>query len=351
LFDSSSTNSAEQEAKELLEKVRKMREEIALLEGRSVEDVEEEAQMKAKQNRERIEKGEADREVSRARTKEERQSVLLTDGSFLEVPDTADDQVRQAAAAVERAFKDGINRQTVRFALVPEDETLNEKDRQWPGGAAQMYREAAGPLTKALLSEVRAIVEPNDQTDAKAGYRPKVKAQDVWDFDGSALVTAEAPSGAANDVQALVFANTDDKYSKDISKIDEGMKECLFLLVNPFWRNLESWGFNILAPNAKKLAQNAIFDKGFNETYCLLQRSVQGEECVALKAYPYDWQLYVYLENPYWPYTDEVIHLGSTRDEPTTTNFTTFLKERDEFKMSKNMRQMQRMMGKDPNNN
>eukprot|EP00978_Attheya_sp_CCMP212_P039113 scaffold200407_cov49-Attheya_sp.AAC.5 len=300
LFESSSTNSAEQEAKELLEKVRKMREEIALLEGRSVEDVEEEAQMKAKQNRERIEKEVADREVSRARTKEERQSVLLTDGSFLEVPDTADDQVRQAAAAVE---------------------------------------------------QVRAIVEPNDETDAKAGYRPKVKAQDIWDFDGSALVTAEAPSGAANDVQALVFPNTDDKYSKDIAKLDEGMKERLFLLVNPFWRNLESWGFNILAPNAKKLAQSAIFDKGFNETYCLLQRSVQGEDCVALKAYPYDWQLYVYLENPYWPYTDEVIHLGSTRDEPTTVNFTTFLKERDEFKMSKNMRQMQRMMGKDPNNN
>lgn len=318
-----------------MEKVKKMREEIAGLEGRSVEDVEEEAQVKARTKRQLEETKAAERKQSLERKKDAVKDNKKMGASFLSVPETFEDQVEQASRAVQRAFQDGLTRQTVRFALLREGEFLSQEDRLWPGGPQQMYREAAGPLATSLLQSV------GTSPDFR---RPNVTAQDLFDFDGSALLTAEAPSGPQDDVQALVFANTDNKYARDIREIDNAMKERLFLLVNPFWRNLESWGFNILAPKAKELAQEAIFDKGFDETYVLLQTSVRGEDCIALKAYPYDWQLYVYIENDYWPYDETIMHLGSTPKEPTTAEFAALINERDEFKMSKNMRQMQRRM-------
>merc|ERR1711959_589792 len=78
------------------------------------------------------------------------------DGScFVQVPVTFDDMVRQASRAVERAFQDGMTRQVVRFNLIGEEESATEEN-EWPGGAKQMYRESAKPLTDALLREVRA---------------------------------------------------------------------------------------------------------------------------------------------------------------------------------------------------
>ena len=330
--------SANDEAEALMEKVRLMRKEIASLEGKSVEDVEQEAR----------EKKEIQAEVARQRESarnEARSSTSPADGSFLNLPETPDDQVSQAKGAIERAFKAGLTRQVVRWALIPEGEVLNV-DRQWPGGAKQMYREAAGPLTRELLRDLKA---PTSEEVASFA-RNNVTSQDVWDFDGSALVTALSPSGASGDIQALVLPNTDNKYLKDIETLDAVMKERLFLLVNPFWRNVDSWGFNLLAPKAKENAQRIVFDGGFTETYCLLQTSARGESCFAVKAYPYDWQLFAYAEQDYWPYAEYPIRLGSTKDEPTTADFGALLEKREEFRLSKNMRQMQRRMGGDNNN-
>jgi hypothetical protein len=162
------------------------------------------------------------------------------------------------------------------------------------------------------------------------------------------LISAEAAAGPSGDVQALVFPNTDVKYLKDISQISENLgKDRLFVLMNPFWRNVESWGFNILAPNAKKLAQENVFDcegGGFQETYVLSRFSARGEDCVALKAYPYDWQLFVYLEEEsYGGIVQTAIRLGSSENMPTSAMFTELLNEREEFKLNKTMRQMNRM--------
>merc|ERR1711862_328993 len=257
----------------------------------------------------------------------------------------------QAALAIERAFQDGITRQTVRLALIKENGSISDEEEEWPGGAKQMYREAGQPLTEALLNEVRAIatnLQTEEEKDkAKGGHLPpKVKAQDVWDFDGSALLTAQAQSGPSGDVQALVFPNTDVKYLKDIREINKAMgKDRLFLLINPFWRNnVESWGFNILAPQGKKLAQEILFDNpngGYQETYVLNRFSVRGENCVALKAYPYEWQLFAYIED--YSYGAPVltpIRLGSCVEKPTSALVTKLLNERKEFKLNKTMRQL-----------
>ena len=174
---------------------------------------------------------------------------------------------------------------------------------------------------------------------------PTIKEQDIWDFDGSALVTAEAKAGANGDVQAMVFANTDTKYIKDIETIDAAMGERLFLLVNPFWRNLDSWGVNLLAWGAKKKAEEIIFNRGYDETYCVIRFSCRGEEVVALKAYPYDWQIFAYREQDYaigGVAMETAIRLGSSKEEPKSDYITSLLNERPEFKDTRNMRQLRK---------
>lgn len=305
----------------LLEKAARLREEIAALEGKSVEEVEKEAKDK------KDAKIEADR-----KSKEVRATVIPFDkGRMLNIPESTDEMISQAARAIEMAYRDGIKRQTVRLALVAEGESMMELN-QWPGGAQQMYREAAKPLSQALLKEIN--------TNREQALPPNVVDKDIWDFDGSALMTAEAQKGPDDDVQALIFANTDVKYVRDIADMDKAMGDKLLLLVNPFWRNLESWGVNVMAPGAKKLAKKTIFDQGYDETYIFLRFSVRGELCAAVKAYPYDWQLFAYLEDGSgW---ERPIRLGSSEDEPTSAVLTDLLNEREEFKQTKIMRQFQK---------
>ena len=322
LLRASSNNNALDDAKALKERAAKIRAEIAALEGKSVEEVEQEAKEKKDQQ---MNAKAAALEAKHAPSKP------VDYGRMMNVPAGTDDMVYQAAKAVSRAYADGIKRQTVRFALVAEGQGVKEIN-EWPGGPAQMYREAAKPLTMNLLREIK--------TNPNIVFPPEVKAQDIWDFDGSAIHVAEARDSPNDDVQALVFANTDVKYLRDIETIDKAMGDRLFLLVNPFWRNLDSWGFNILAPGAKQLAKETVFDKGYNETYSLLRFSVRGEDCVALRAYPYDWQIYVYLENEMgW---ESPIRIGSSIEEPKTDYITELINARPEFKLSKTMRQLSR---------
>jgi hypothetical protein len=205
-----------------------------------------------------------------------------------------------------------------------------------------MYRESGNPLTTALLREVRAPTKDLDIVKEQRRLPPTITAQDIWDFDGSALHTAEAAEGASADVQALVFPNTDVKYIADIEKISEAMGPRLFLLVNPFWRDIESWDFNILAPGAKKKAQKTIFDNGYDETYTSLIFSARGEKCAAIKAHPYDWQLFAFLEDDYYK-TESTIRLGSCTEKPTSKLVTELLNSRPEFKETKTMRQMKKL--------
>jgi len=183
---------------------------------------------------------------------------------------------------------------------------------------------------------------------------PKVYVQDIWDFDGSAWVTRRASISQAvktqeDVVKAMVLPNTDDKYINDIQSTNNDFladgddNEKLFLLINPFWRNLESWGFNLFSPNAKKRAKQHIFDNGFqNETYAFNRFNVRGELCAALKVYPYDWQMFAYLEDDYYG-GEYPIYLGQSEEEPSYSQYATLLNEREEFKLSKNMRLLQRM--------
>lgn len=356
-YDHSKTNSrrftlagsADDEVERLLQKAAKLRQELAILEGKTLEEVEEEARLEkdTKMSRQKVME---DAQKEREKVNSSSEKTTRSRG-MIYVPQSIEEQTRQASLAIERAFQDGITRQTIRLALVKEGNpiTPSEEENGWPGGAQQMYREAGKPLTEALLREVRAVAttlqSDSEKNSGKSTFPPVIKAQDIWDFDGSALITAEAASGPSGDVQAMVFPNTDVKYLKDIQTINESLgKERLFLLVNPFWRNVESWGFNILAPKAKARAQEIIFDcegGGFQETYVFLRFSARGEDCVAIKSYPYDWELFAYMEEySYSGPMQTAIRLGSCKEEPTSKLFTELLNNREEFKMNKTMRQL-----------
>ena len=336
------------EVDRLRKQAAKIREELAALEGKSVAQVEDEAQQEKSLRAKREQEMKEEREIKSKSKKSSRR----TSGTIY-VPETIEEQTRQAALAVERAFQDDITRQTVRLALVQEGNPITpaEEENGWPGGAQQMFREAGRPQTEALLSEIRATAKSlqteEEKKSGKEAFPPKIITQNIWNFDGSAIVTAEAASGPSSDVQAMLFPNTDKKYLKDIGTVHESLgKERLFLLVNPFWRNVESWGFNILQPNGKKQAQEKVFDcegGGFEETYVFSRFSARGEDCVALKAYPYDWELFAYIEDYSFGGVMQVpVRLGNSKEEPTSKIFTELLNEREEFKMNKTMRQLNR---------
>jgi hypothetical protein len=333
-----SSDDVSSNAQKLLDRAAALRAEIAQAEGKTLEQVQQEAQTKKNEERQRTEQAKQQKQEAAAKAKD----AQRTAGDYrVQIPNTFDDMVRQAARAVERAFADGKTRQTVRFNLVTEKQAATEEN-EWPGGVRQMYREAGKPLTDALLREVRAPTKKVEDMVEERRLAPTLKQQDIWDFDGSALHTAEAAEGASADVQALVFANTDSKYLDDISKISDAMGSRLFLLVNPFWRNVDSWSFNLLAPGAKKKAQEVVFDNGFDETYSLMVFQVRGENCAAVKAYPYDWQIFAFREDDFYANEETAMRLGSCKEEPTSAFVTELLNKRPEFADTRTMRQMKK---------
>ena len=237
-------------AQALLDQAEALRREIAAMEGKTLDEVKDEAKAKRDSERARLEAANAARNAEDEKRKRQMASTNRS-GRYLEVPSTFDEMTRQASRAVRDAFKDGITRQTVRFSLISEDQSPTDEN-EFPGGARQMYREAGGPLTNSLLQELVRTMLAGGGT---------IKQQDLWDFDGSALHTVEATTdGPRGDIQAVVFPNTDVKYLNDIDEISKSMGPSrLVLLVNPFWKDVDSWSFNLLAPGAKRRARDVIF--------------------------------------------------------------------------------------------
>lgn len=189
----SSSTSQEDEAKKLLEKAAQIRKQLAELEGKTLSQVEQEAQeekdLRSKRQLELQSKKNDENTNTSTNSKERRSSRRSLNNPLVYVPETIDDQIRQSALAIERAFEDGITRQTVRLALVKQNEMITPEEEEWPGGAMQMYREAGRPLTEALLGEIRAVAKnlqtEEEKNSGKENYPPTVKAQDIWDFDVS----------------------------------------------------------------------------------------------------------------------------------------------------------------------
>ena len=218
-------------------------------------------------------------------------------------PSNTKSLVGQAASAISRAFRqDGIHRQIVRLPLSEsmysdkEEGFVADRAIGWQGGPQETYRYLS-PLATDLLREVGSLntVSDNDNNNRKndGGLVARIKEQTLLDFDGTSLLTAESPSGAIDDIQAMLQPNTDGYYLKTINQIEEqfsdtkGKEKRMFLLINPAWRDKNSWGFFDAAR-----AQKQILDR-YETTFALDQFVVRGRKISLLRAWPNDWAVFL----------------------------------------------------------
>lgn len=213
----------------------------------------------------------------------------------LPFPTTCSMVVQQASKAIGLAFRDGmINRQTIRVPLSEsmysdkEEGFVADRAIGWQGGPQETYRYLLPLASDVLRMTAQKIVDDNT-----GGLVARIQEQSLLDFDGSALLTAENPAGPLHDVQALLQPNTDSYYIKTIQQVEKLFSDTpkkpqrLFVLVNPSWRNQQSFGYF----GAARKAQSLILDR-YPITYAVDQFVVRGQRIGLLKAYPHDWQLY-----------------------------------------------------------
>ena len=262
------------------------------------------------------------------------------------LPTSQNGLIQQASSAISRALlDDNIHLQVIRLplseAMYSESEEGFVADRAigWQGGPQETIRYLA-PLVRQVLQATDTIEGPSLSA---AGLIPRIQEQTLLDFDGSALFTAECPTGPLGDAQALLQPNTDEYYrkirqtiesqlevvaprdtiteSEDDGKDTDGSidttepvnrikKQRLFLLVNPAWRDASSFG---MFGAAKQNAQVEIMDR-YQTTYAVDQFVVRGQKCSLLKVWPHDWCVF-WSSLPY----DE----PQQQREGTTTTLTT----------------------------
>ncbi|CAB9522617.1 Domain of unknown function (DUF1995) [Seminavis robusta] len=214
------------------------------------------------------------------------------------LPTSQSAMIKQAASAIQTALLDDkIHLQTIRLplseAMYSESEEGFVADRAigWQGGPQETYRYLS-PLVRQLLQSVDTL-----GGGSNAAVLPRIQEQVMLDFDGSALMTSESPAGPLGDAQALIQPNTDAYYyPKTIPTIESQMVvqsngttvSRLFLLVNPAWRDVSSFGF--LAPKEK--VQRDLLDT-YPTTYAVDQFVVRGQKCSLLKVWPHDWCVFV----------------------------------------------------------
>ena len=214
---------------------------------------------------------------------------LATAARALQLP-SGSEVVRQASRAVRQAFEEGgLNHQIVSLPLSEaiygdrEEGFVADRAIGWQGGPQETYRFLA-PLAKELLQ----LADPQE-----GGLPPRISEQQLLEFDGSSLLTAESAAGAKSDVQAVLQAQSDRYYLNLVRRLEEqfsdtpGKAKRLLLLVNPAWRDRSSFGFFDGAA-----AQQLIFDR-YRETYTLSQFVVRGQKLSLLRAWPSDWHVFL----------------------------------------------------------
>jgi len=201
--------------------------------------------------------------------------------------------MKQASAAISKAYLEGgINLQTIRLPLTEamysdkEEGFVADRAIGWQGGPQETIRYLS-PLVQSILKSIK-------MTDNNMGGLPvKVSEQILLDFDGSTLQTSEHPTGPLYDIQAILQPNTDGYYLKTIQQIEEqfsntkGKANRLFLLVNPAWRDRQSFGIF-----GGKKAQEQILDR-YPTTYAVDQFIVRGRKVSLLKCWSENWAMFI----------------------------------------------------------
>lgn len=222
------------------------------------------------------------------------------------VPQSPDEMIQRAAAAVVRASKAGITRQTVKI-VVPDDTrtykvfgaveisgtSAPEDLDPWPGGLKQQFPIALD-LGRELLQGVTGA--------SSAGVSDQVL--DAEDACGLILAQGSTP---ADDAACMLFPGCDQ--IDQLDKVDEMAGGRLLFLLNPQFKRLEDFG---LWQRGK--AKSVFFDRGYEVAYAFEEFACRGEDVKLVGEYGLGWRAFVLLDDT----TTEGIplHDGSLPERP-----------------------------------
>ncbi|KAK9840583.1 hypothetical protein WJX81_002940 [Elliptochloris bilobata] len=193
---------------------------------------------------------------------------LRGDRAVLNFPERAD-AVAAAAAAVERAWADGVRRQRVEL-LLPQG-GVDSEAAGWPGGIRQQFAAARGMVEDTLrqLKQAEGLQGP-----LAARWLDEADCVGAW--EGDKLAAAVFPT--ADSVGML----------REIDGDRDGKR--LMLVFNPQWQTdgqiVSDFGFG-----RGKLEAEAFV--GDFQDVCVMQRlRVMGDDVRMFKCYPGDWQVH-----------------------------------------------------------
>lgn len=195
--------------------------------------------------------------------------ALSLDGTIVfPLPALQEQCVEQAAAAVQRAWEDGIRRQNLELLLPQENAAV---DGGWPGGIKQQFRVAL-PMIESLLRilknapglEGRITAEFLDETDCVGAWQ-------------------------SEKLSAVVFPTAETIPS--LQRIDNALSgERLSLIINPQWQLngqvISDFGFGTQRRRAET------FINSLEYVYYLQRIRIMGDEVRVLRCYPGKWQVY-----------------------------------------------------------
>lgn len=197
------------------------------------------------------------------------------------LPTSVDDQVRQAATAIQRASTEGNCRRHTLRLLLPVIGATELDD--WPGGARQMM-EAAQPLVQQILQRLQLATSRDD--DGKLVLRLVM----IDESDGVGAILAQAPQ-AQDDSCTVLLPSADTTPKLRELEAQVGPKRNL-IVVNPQWKRRSDFG-----GGWGSLFQTGLGDAAYAEqfvpTFSLTNLICEGESIRIVRAHPGPWRVFV----------------------------------------------------------
>jgi Domain of unknown function (DUF1995) len=199
------------------------------------------------------------------------------------LPTSVEDQVRQAAACLQRATADGRHRHLVRLLLPLIGAT--ELD-DWPGGSRQQM-EAAFPLVKGILQQQ---IAPSADGRASVAIQKSI----IDESDGVVALMAQATTTAQDDSCTVLLPTAETIVQSVTTRLETsvGPKRNL-ILVNPQYRRRSDFGSNWFGSGGGSSSSSIDYVEQFEPTFSLTNLMCEGESVRVLRTYPGPWRVFI----------------------------------------------------------
>jgi hypothetical protein len=212
--------------------------------------------------------------------------VVLSD----RLPTSVDDQVRQAAQALQRATSDStIRRHSIRLLLPVIGAT--ELD-DWPGGARQMMQ-AAQPLVERILRQ------SSSSSTSASSSQLQIQTQSLAnDSDGVLVVFAQRldDDSAKEDCCCVLLPSADTMDALQLLEAQVGPTRNL-IVVNPQWKRRSDFASNTInwfgSTSKSESKQQLQWAESLYPTFALTNLMVEGEVIRIIRSYPGPWRVYI----------------------------------------------------------